>query len=134
MSSNLLNPTVDMLENNPEVKSYIYQQIVEFQPFVTPETVVVVMARDPRKLSIQLETDGRPVEKSKLKKMFRIAIVLSEGDAKIEAEALEENVFDAIRVAKENLLRRLMEIQDQIISQSDRIDQINQVITDKGLH
>lgn len=134
MSSNLLNPTVELLENNPEVKSYIYQQIVDFQPYVTPETVVAVMARDPRKLAIQLETEGRAIASSKLKKMFRIAIVLTEGEAKIEAEALDSDVFEAIRKAKDNLVRKLAEIQDQVISSSDRMEQINQARAGSTLH
>ena len=35
--SNFLKNTVDLLESDPEIKSYIYQQILDFNPFVTPE-------------------------------------------------------------------------------------------------
>jgi hypothetical protein len=33
--------------SNNEIQSYIYQQIAEFEPFITPETLVMVIARDP---------------------------------------------------------------------------------------
>lgn len=132
--ANLTNPTIRLLETDPEVKSYIYQQIVDFEPFVTPETVVAVVARDPRKLKIQLETEGRSVPPKALRKMHRIAIVLTEGDTSIQEEALHENLFDAIRIAKTNLLNKLSEIQDAVISNSERADQINQALANTQLH
>jgi hypothetical protein len=49
--SNLVNPTLaTVLDESPEIRSFIYQQIVDFENFVTPETKVAVMAKDPLKL------------------------------------------------------------------------------------
>lgn len=132
--ANLPNPTIDLLETDPEVKSFIYQQICEFEPYVTPDTVVAVLARDPKKLAIQLETEGRYIEPSALKKMFRIAIVLKEGDAKIQEEGLHEDVFEAIRQAKDRLLAKLSAIQDQVVSNQERIEQINTALQNNQLH
>lgn len=132
--THLSNPTIDLLETDPEVKSYIYQQICEFEPYVTPDTVVAVLARDPKKLAIQLETEGRFIEPAELKKMFRIAIVLKEGDAKIQEEGLHHDVFEAIRMAKEKLLGKLSAIQDQVVSNQERVEQINTVLQNNQLH
>lgn len=132
--SDLLNPTIEMLETDPEVKSYIYQQLAEFEPYVTPETVVAVIARDPRKLAVQLETEGKEISPKKLRGMFRIAIVLSEGEAKMQEEGLHENVFEAIRMAKQSLLTKLAEIQDSVISNGDRAAQINDAMSNNQLH
>lgn len=132
--ANLVNPAVRLIEDSPEVKAYIYQQISEFEPFVTPETVVAVISRDPRKLAIQLETEGKDIDPSKLRKMHRMAIVLREGETHIQAEGLSEDIFEAIRIAKDKLLKRLAEIQDTVISQQDRQEQINFALQNPQLH
>lgn len=129
-----LNPKIEVIEADPEVKSYIYQQIAEFEPYVTPETVVAVVARDPRKLAIQLETDGKEMPPEELRKMYRIAIVLREGDTTIQEEGLDENVYEAIRLAKARLMAKLAAIQDSVISTGDRVAQINDVLQNTMLH
>lgn len=130
----LLNPTIELIEQNPEVKSFIYQQIVDFEPFVTPQTVVAVVARDPRKLAIQYETEGKEFTREGLKKLYRIAIVLNEGDAKAEAEGVHEDIFEAIKLAKQHLMQKLIAIQDSVVSQQDRIIEINHYLQHPVLH
>lgn len=132
--STLLNPTIELIEQNPEVKSFIYQQIADFESFVTPQTVVAVVARDPKKLAIQYETEGKEFNPKELRKLFRIGIILKEGDAKVEAEGVHEDVFEAIKLAKDNLLKELILIQDSVISQQDRLVQINHYLQNPVLH
>lgn len=132
--SNKLNPRIEYLEGNPEVISYINQQIADLQSFVTEQTVISVLSKDPAKLSIQLETEGRAIPARKLKKMYRVAIVLREDDTEIQGEGLDRNIFQAIKQAKEQLLVLLNEIQDEVISNSDRQDQINQVLQNTQVH
>lgn len=133
MTTNL-NPTIELIEQNPEVKSFIYQQIADFEQFTTPQTVVTVVARDPKKLALQYETDGREFNKADLKKLYRIAVVLKEDDASVEAEGVHEDIFQAIILAKDNLLKKLIEIQDNVISQQDRISEINHYLQHPVLH
>ncbi|WP_295900661.1 hypothetical protein [uncultured Bdellovibrio sp.] len=130
----LLNPTIQLIEQNPEVKSFIYQQISEFEPFVTPQTVVAVVARDPKKLALQYETDGKEFTREGLKKLYRIAIVLNESGTTVEAEGVHEDIFEAIKAAKDNLLTKLVAIQDSVISQQDRIIEINHYLQHPVLH
>lgn len=132
--THLLNSSTDLLETDPEVKSYIYQQLSEFEPYVSPETVVAVVSRDPRKLLLQFEADGRQTTKEELSKLFRIAIVLKEGDTQLQEEGLHENVFEAIRLAKQSLLKKLEMIQDSVISNQDRVAQINDALQNHQLH
>lgn len=132
--AHLLNPTIEFIEQSPEVKSYIYQQITEFEPFITPDTVISVIARDPRKLMLQLETDGHFIEPEKLSKMFRIAIVLKEGDTHIQEEGLHDDIFEAIRLAKAKLIKRLVQIQDAVISNQDWQEQINHAVQGTQVH
>lgn len=132
--STLLNPTIQLIEQNPEVKSFIYQMIAEFDPFVTPQTVVTVVARDPKKLALQYETEGREFDPEELKKLYRIAIVLNESGTKVEAEGVHEDIFQAIKMAKDNLMKELVAIQDSVVSQQDRIIEINHYLQHPVLH
>ncbi len=129
-----LNPTIELIEENPEVKSFIYQQIADFESFVTPETVVQVVARDPKKLALQYETEGREFNPADLPKLFRIAIILTEGDATVQAEGVHEDIFEAIKAAKDNLFSQLIEIQDSVISQQDRLVEINHFLQPPVIH
>ncbi|MEK6773050.1 MAG: hypothetical protein AABY64_03845 [Bdellovibrionota bacterium] len=132
--SNLRSPSVKLLEKSPEVKSYIYQQILEFEPFVTADTVIAVIARDPKKLMLQLESEGKTELIEKLPKMYRIAIILKEGDTKIQDEGLADDIFEAIKIAKEKLLVRLQAIHDSVISKSERLQQIQNALQNPQVH
>lgn len=144
--SSFLKTTLDLLEADPEVKSFIYQQIVDFNPFVTPETLVMVIARDPHAsyssaaeeaeaedtdfLSYE-EQEGEALEEDY---KYRIAIVLKEGESSIEAEAFNDDIFEAIRLAKETLIVRLLEIQEEIESPQDRMNAIKDASENKQIH
>lgn len=122
----------DLSNVSPEVKSYIYQTILEFEPFTTPETVVAVVAKDPLKLISQLDANGDELDRKELKKMHRISISLVEDGTKIEEEGLAEDIYDAIKMAKDKLIAVLSELQDSAISSQDRTVQINTILEHSG--
>lgn len=126
--------TEQLIQNDPDLKSFVYQQIAEFQPYVTPTTVAAVLARDPQKLALELELKGQGRSPSQLALLHRISIRLKDGDSSIQQEAHHENIYEAIRLAKEKLLNRLDEIQDTVISKKDRIDEINQALQNQFKH
>ncbi len=141
--SNFLKTTLDLLETDPDVKSYIYQQIADFNAFVTPETLVMVIARDPKaSYSAEIENieeqdaDYSLIEQEALNQnyQYRIAVILKDGEATIEAEAFDNNVFDAIRLAKEKLVLRLIEIQDEMENPNDRMKAIRVASDNTQIH
>lgn len=142
--SNFLKNTLDLLETDPEVKSYIYQQIVDFNPFVTPETLVMVIARDPQtsyseEVGIEDEEEFSDYEAEEQVAIeenykFRIAIVLKDGEASIEAESFNNDVFEAIRLAKEKLVARLIEIQEEMENPKDRAKAIKEASDNTQVH
>jgi len=109
-------PQIDLNDVGPEVRAYIYQTITEFEPFMTPETVVSVIAKEPKDKSILNKT------------MYRIGISLKEDGTKLEEEGVHEDLCEAIRIAKEKMLKTLNEIQDSVVSSSDRQNQIQGAI------
>jgi ribosome-associated translation inhibitor RaiA len=132
-------PKIDLQNLGPEVKSYILQALMEFEPFTTPQTTVAVVAKDPIAL-ISREGEENADEhgfgdlpvKSKLKKMFRISITLTEDGGSLSAEGLHEDIYQAIKMAKDKLLVILNQIQDDIISSSDRHQQIKHALAAGG--
>lgn len=130
----LLDSAFKELQKNPEVKAFIYQQINELEGFVTPNTVVTVMAKDANKLAKQYEMEGVEYDKQELKKMYRVAIVLKEAGATAEAEGIDKNLFVAIQKAKDNLLKQLIEIQNTVISQQDRNTEVHQYLHQPTIH
>lgn len=132
--ANLLNPAIALTEDSPEVKSYIYQQISEFEPYITPETIVEVISKDPTKLALQYESEGKPFDLDDLRSHFRISISLTEGDAKINAEGVDKDIFTAIRVAKNSLLQKLQAIQDNVVSQQEHNLAIHQALQNNLIH
>jgi hypothetical protein len=136
--SDLLTPGLALLEiaieDSPEVKSYVYQQIAEFQPYVTPQTVVAVILKDPTKLALQYEAEGKSFEPQELKSLYRISISLKEGKAKITAEGVDKDIFVAIRIAKSLLLKKLLAIQDSLVTQQERNMEIHHALQNTMIH
>lgn len=122
---------VDLDNVSPEIKSYIYQALSEFEPYTTPSTVVSVIAKNPLKLLKGGETDHLP-DKEKLKTMYRISISLAEDGTKVEAEGLHEDIYSAIRQAKDSVLKKLEEMYDQVVSAKERQMQISTAINGTG--
>ena len=148
-NSNFLKTTLDLLETDPEVKSFIYQQILDFNPFVTPETLVMVIARDPNISYLSevadediSEEDSEFFEQHRLEEesaissqfKYRIAVILKDGDGQIEAEAFANDIFDAIRSAKDRLVERLVQIQEEIESPQERMNAIKDASENKLIH
>lgn len=123
-----ISRTESMIQNDSEIKSFIYQQIAEFHQYVTPTTVASVVARDPMKLNIDFELSGDYKSSEELSRLHRIAIYLRDDDTQIHEEAYHENIYEAIRLAKEKLLAKLVSIQDQVISKQDRISELAQAM------
>jgi ribosome-associated translation inhibitor RaiA len=125
-------PQADLENMSPEVRSYIYQTILEFEPFTTPNTTVAVVAKDPRKLAHQEAYEN--TDASALRRLWRIGITLSEEGTQIEEEGVHEDIYVAIRLAKEKLIKTLSDIQDNVLSNQDRIMQINNALAGHQLH
>jgi len=132
-------PQIDLQNLAPEVKSYIFQSLMDFEPFTTPQTQVAVVAKDPLALLINEDDEnvvdhghGEIPARKKLRKMYRISITLSEDGGTLSAEGLHEDIYEAIKIAKNKLLVTLNEIQDEVISNSERHQQIRTAIAAGG--
>jgi len=120
-----------LIETDSEVKSYIYQQVADFNPYVTPETLIMVIARDPKEPHVNStdteinhfdeghNNEGQSHEElSKYK--HRIAIVLEEDGVTLEAEAYHDDIYEAIKQAKTSLLERLSQWHEEVAQDHER--------------
>jgi ribosome-associated translation inhibitor RaiA len=119
--------------SNNEIQSYIYQQIAEFEPFITPETLVMVIARDPNQAEDE-HSASEPYTTTNEDSIHRIAIILKEDDATIEAEARHTDIFEAIKYAKESLLQKLIEIKEEVENPQERLQAIQQASSNEQIH
>lgn len=125
-------PQADLNKLGPEVRSYIYQVILEFEPYTTSNTTVAVIAKDPAKLANEEEYQDH--DPDSLRRMWRIGITLSEEGTQLEEEAVHEDIYAAIRIAKDKLLKTLGDIHDHVISSQDRMVQIQNALAGHQLH
>lgn len=134
LNSNFLKTTPELIETSLEVKSFIHQQILDFSPFISPETLVVVIARDPNYLDAE-DGDLEASERDTLViSNYRIAIVLKENESSIEAEASHDDIFEAIKSAKELLILKLLEIQSEMETSQERLVAIQQAANTDQIH
>lgn len=128
------NSNFGFFETSPEVRSFIYQQLVDLEPYLSASTQVNVITKNPLGLVVHLESEGIDIPKSKLKKMHRVAIIITDEGAKLEAEGLHEDLIEAVIVAKKKLLSQLGEIQDSVQTQQERVAEINHALAAANIH
>lgn len=110
------------IEESPEVKSFIYQQIVDFEPFLTDSTQVSVVSRPPEDPQNNSEAG-----------LHNILFSINENGVSIEEEGCSDNIYEAILEAKNKLYKKLVSIQDSVVSQKDRLAQIQSLKLNKKI-
>ena len=131
-------PETELDELGPEVKSFICQTLMAFEPFTTPETTVTVTAKNPLELLSTTEEEEVDIiledlpSKRKLRKMYRIEIALTEGGTTLKAEGLASDIYEAITMARDKLLKILVDIQNDVVSAQDRHMQIQHALAAGG--
>lgn len=108
-----------------ETREYVYQVLAELEPFAIEETTITVLTKDPKLLSLDETSEHFGSSEKVLSNLKRIGIVMQTEGVEIEGEGLHTNWIDALRSAKENLLKKLFQMQDDMISKADRQAEIN---------
>ncbi len=101
-----------IMESSAEVKSFIYQQIQDLEPFITSRGSIAVISKkdDPDVLA---NPD-----------LYKIIITIKEDQGVMEEHGLSLNVYEAIIIAKNKLFNKLSQMYDEVVSQNDRTAQI----------
>ena len=107
---------VKAIENDREFKAHIYQQLVDLQPYLEPESQISVL--------VQIEQD----EESETGTTIGLSLVASLGDYKIEAEGRSADMYEAFGFAKQGMLVELEEYYNASIDTNTRNAEIQTLL------
>lgn len=115
---------INLDESSPEVKSFIYQQIQDFESFMTPKSIINVVSKrvDGDESIGQKEEPDQYTQNEPI--FYKVAISIVEASSILEEEAISSNIFEAISMAKTKLYNTLIKIQDEVITREDREAQL----------
>jgi ribosome-associated translation inhibitor RaiA len=108
--------SVQAIENDREFKAHIYQQLVDVQPFLTPESQVAV--------AIQLEPDALSKETN-----YVLTLTTNLGEYLVEVEGRNSDVYASFGEAKSKLIRQLDEVYGAAIDSKDREIEIQSLLS-----
>jgi ribosome-associated translation inhibitor RaiA len=117
MEKNSLKYTVETFTSDPEVKAHIYQQLTEFEPYLLPGSHIAVLIRDTKKQPGVVVTFS-----------------LSAEGGQIHGKGKGADVYEAAKMAKEDILSQFDSIQNQLVSAQDREVEISQITNNPSGH
>ena len=110
-------------ETDRELKAYIYQQLVDLQPYLVDDSQMSVTVQ--KIISNKGAASVEVIDKTKPQPGdFLVTLATSIEDVKISSEGHGRSVFDAFAVAKGTMLLQLNELQNILADQSDRDEEI----------
>lgn len=127
-----LAPQAIDVENDPEFKAHVYQQLVELQPFLSPESQVAVVVKvgseteedftdtDDESTSIAPDEDQHEVDED-----FALTLVATLGEYRLEAEGRNADLYEALGIAKRKMLQQLDEVYSSAIDSDERGTEID---------
>lgn len=104
----------ETVENDPELKAYIYQNLIDLQPYLAPESQVAVLVGE------ETGEEGN-AEHS-------LTLVATLGDYRLETEGRDEDVYEAFLMAKRKMLHQLEDWYVSSIDSSARDNEIQAVL------
>lgn len=116
-----LKYTVETFASDPEVKAHIYQQLTEFEPYLLPGSHIAVLIKDKKEATTQ-------------KNRVIVTFSLSAEGGQIHGKGAAADVYEAAKIAKDDILQQFDSIQNQLVSAQDREVEINEIMTNPTGH
>ena len=114
-------PPAKQLVTDPSVKAYMHQKGAELGQFVTSQTMILWMGQDLFKDSTN-------------EFGYKIVLVLKDGTAEIRESGVSKDIYQAIDRAHTKMLAKLHRIQEQVLSQEERMNQIQAALGNVHVH
>jgi hypothetical protein len=134
------------IENDREFKAYIYQHLIDLQPFLGPEAQIAVVIQrtewhsdfddsDTGNSSHQAATPPissndelvNSVRKQNPEEIA-LSLIATLGEYRIEAEGVDLNIYEAFVIAKRAMLQQLEDIYAEAIDSTERDAQIDAML------
>jgi ribosome-associated translation inhibitor RaiA len=119
--SGISKPSADdrSFENDPELKAFIYQHLIDLQPYLSAESQLAVLVG-------QDDSEEGLTEHA-------LTLVATLGDYRLEAEGQDQDIYEAFIVAKRKMLQQLEDWYTSSIDSSERDNEIQAVIEGRHL-
>lgn len=111
-------------ENDPELKAFIYQHLVDLQPYLSPESQIAVLL--PQSEFATFGDEDEETEES-------LSLVATLDEYRLEAHGHGEDLYDAFLDAKKKMLEQLEEWFLSSVDSSERENEIQAVIEGRHL-
>lgn len=98
-------------EMDPELKAYIYQHLMDIQPYLVANAQVAVLVQ-------RAEDEISHSENEEQDYLVTLVATLNEG--RMEAEGQDQNIYEAFNKAKEAMIHQLSEIQNSMMDPAER--------------
>lgn len=108
---------VKSIESDREFKAYIYQQLVDLQPYLEPESQISVL--------VQVEQD----EETETGLTIILSLVASVSDYKLESEGRSADMYEAFSMAKRSMLAELEQYYNAAIDSTERESEIRTLLS-----
>lgn len=116
-----------------EIIAYTYQVAQDFEEYLTPATSIIIEPRNPAKVAKKLKNSAE-LSEDFVTPAHCYTIVLEEQGSKIIGYGFGKDPFTAIREAKSKVMKQIDEIQDELISNKDRLNEINSLFNNTTKH
>ena len=107
---------VKSIESDREFKAYIYQQLVDVQPYLEPESQISVL--------VQVEQD----EEASNGLTIILSLVASIGEYKLESEGRSSDMYEAFATAKRTMVAELEQYYNAAIDSNERESEIRTML------
>ncbi len=108
-------------ENDPELKAFIYQHLVDLQPYLAAESQIAVLVPQ----TVLVDDDDEDEES--------LSLVATLGEYRLEAEGHGDDLYDAFLDAKKKMMVQLEDWYLNSIDTSERDNDIQAVIEGRYL-
>ncbi len=98
-------------EMDPELKAYIYQHLMDIQPYLLANAQVAVLVTRPEDDEADAETDEPD---------YLVTLVATVDEGRMEAEGQHGDIYEAFNKAKETMIHQLAEIQNSMMDPAER--------------
>lgn len=109
--TNTTSGTTATVETDREFKAHIYQQLVELQPYLNPDSQVAVLVQ-------QDDSDQEYV----------LTLVTTMGEYRIESESKNADLYEAFGGAKRKMIQQLDEWFSVAVDTSERDERIQSLL------
>jgi ribosome-associated translation inhibitor RaiA len=119
MAGTVMHPDAAEVGKDREFKAHVYQQLVDLQPFLSPEsqvTVVVKVAADEKDSRTGLDED------------YQLTLVANLGDHRLETEGRNADLYEALGIAKRKMLQQLDDVYGSVIDANERSSEIDALL------